>query len=260
MSGTKSTATKAPAISRSPARDHLALVIAVHGIRGHAGGALAQADRIAATRLFGEVRVACLKGTPELGDVVADLAGQDVILAPLLMAEGYTLKAMQKRLEPIESMLGNLSIAAPLGVHPGLADLIIKAAADACRERGWPLAETDLLIAAHGTRRDPNSGKSALDHVEIIRAKKIFAAVQTGFLDQDPTLKEVIAASRACHHVAVGLFIDRGEHGEEDIPVILDQIDPAAIYTGPIGLDSGITELLLKQIETARENSPVPWG
>ncbi|MGI9490266.1 MAG: CbiX/SirB N-terminal domain-containing protein [Geminicoccaceae bacterium] len=247
---------KAPATSRTPAGGNLALVVAVHGIRGQAGGAVAHAKHIASSGRFEDVRVACLKGMPELGDVAVDLAGRDVILAPLLMADGYTLKAMKRRLEPIIPTLRSFTAAAPLGVNPGLAYTIVETAKKACHERDWPLAETDLLIAAHGTRRDPNSGKSAFDHVETIAARKTFATVRTGFLDQSPTLKEVIAARSACH-VVVGLFIDRGEHGEEDIPAILGEAGPDAVYTGPIGVDPGITDLLMAQVDAALTGLPV---
>ncbi len=237
---------KAPATDRASVA--ATLVIAVHGIRGQAGGAVDHAECIARSGRFADVRVACLKGTPALIDVVGDLVRQDVILAPLLMADGYTLKAMRRQLEPIMPTLRSFDIAPPLGVHPKLADLIVEKAKDACRGKGWPFDQTDLFIAAHGTRRDPNSGKSAFDHVVTIRAWNIFAAVRTGFLDQVPTLAEVTAASRACH-VVVGLFIDRGEHGEEDIPEILSKTDPDAIYAGPIGVDPCITDLLIEQAE-----------
>lgn len=206
------------------------------------------ASRVAAGGRFADVRAACLKGRPELGSVVADLVGQDVIVAPLLMADGYTLKAMRRQLDPVSGTLRSLTIAPPLGVHPKLAELIIGTAKDSCCKRGWPLNQTDLLIAAHGTRRDPNSGRSAFDHVGTIRAQNTFAAVRTGFLDQNPSLADVIAASRARHHVAVGLFIDGGEHGEEDIPEILNHVDPETVYTGPIGADASVTDLLLDQI------------
>ncbi len=239
---------KAPATDRTPIRDHLALVIAVHGIRGQAGCAVDHAKRLAGSGRFADPRVACLKGTPSLPEVFADLAGRDVVLAPLLMADGYTLKAMRRVLEPIAPTLRSLTIAPPLGLHPGLADLMIETAKSACRRQGWPPADTDLLIAAHGTRRDPNSGRSAFDHVETIRAENLFAAVRTGFLDQDPKLADVAAASRACH-VVVGLFIDRGEHGEEDIPAILGETNPEAVYTGPIGADARVGDLLLDQVE-----------
>ncbi|NJO37719.1 MAG: hypothetical protein HC871_08985, partial [Rhizobiales bacterium] len=212
--------------------------------------------RLAVCGRFADVRVACLKGTPSLDEVFADLAGRDVILAPLLMADGYTLKAMRRKLEPIAPTLRSLAVAPPLGLHPGLADLIVETAADACHISGWPLADTDLLIAAHGTRRDPNSGSTAFDHVEAIHRRKIFAAVRTGFLDQTPTLAEVTAAGRARHHIAVGLFIDRGEHGEEDIPEILAGTDPDAIYTGPVGTDPRTTALLLDQIDRVLAEAP----
>lgn len=255
MSGTRSIGTKAPATDRASVT--ATLVIAVHGIRGQAGGAVDHAERIAAHGRFGDVRVACLKGTPELAEVVADLAGRDVILAPLLMADGYTLKAMRRRLAALEPLLRSLFVTAPLGLHPDLADVVIETATEACRARGWPRADTELLIAAHGTRRDPNSGKSAFDHVRTIRDRSIFAAVRTGFLDQDPTLGDVIAASRARHHVALGLFIDRGEHGEEDIPAILDKVDPAAVYTGPIGVDPRVADLLLAQVDQALADTSI---
>ena len=241
---------KAPATDRTSVS--ATLVIAVHGIRGQAGCAVELAARIADSGRFSAVRVACLKGRPELGNVVADLAGQDVIVAPLLMADGYTLKAMRRKFDPIAPALKSLTVAPPLGIHPELADLIVDKAKNACRKKGWRHDQTDFLIAAHGTRRDPNSGKSAFDHVETIRAQNTFATVRTGFLDQDPTLKDVIAERRAYHHVVVGLFIDRGEHGEEDIPGILSEADPEAVYTGPIGADPGIAGLLLDQIERSR--------
>ena len=55
----------------------------------------------------------------------------------------------------------------------------------------------------------------------------------------------------------VGLFIDRGEHGEEDIPDILEKTDPEATYTGPIGTDPHVTALLLEQIEAVLAGSSV---
>lgn len=252
MSGTRSAVTKAPATNRTLVS--ATLVIAVHGIRGQAGCAIDHAKRIASSGQFGDVRVACLKGMPSLEEVFADLDGHDVILAPMLMADGYTLKAIRRQLAPFKPMLSSLVVASPLGLHPPLADLIVETAAEACRSQNWRVADTNLLIAAHGTRRDPKSDKSAYDHVETIRAQNMFAAVRTGFLDQAPLLTDVIAASRA-RQVVVGLFIDRGEHGEEDIPAVLAEADSEAIYTGPIGADPEITDLLLDQIAMAPETT-----
>ena len=156
MSGTRFLAMKAPATDRTSVS--ATLVIAVHGIRGRAGGAVDHAERIAARcGRFVDVRVACLKGTPELGEVVADLAGRDVILAPLVMAEGYTLKAMKRQLEPIVPTLRSFTTAAPLGVHPSLADRIVETAKKACREN-------KLAASRHGSpdRRPRHPPRSQL--------------------------------------------------------------------------------------------------
>ncbi len=237
---------KAPATSaggRAPT-----LVIVVHGIRGHAGVALEHARRIAAGGRFDEVRVACQKGAPDLADVIAGLGGRHVVLAPLLMAKGYTFKAMLERLAPLRRRLASLAVAEPLGVHRGVPCLITTIACRVCAVQRWSPAETGLIVAAHGTRRDPGSGQGTWGHVAQIKKRSRFESVEAGFLDQTPSLSEAIAASAARHHVAVGLFVDRGEHGEEDIPRILQRVDPEAAYSGPIGVDPAMGALLLDQV------------
>jgi sirohydrochlorin ferrochelatase len=59
----------------------------------------------------------------------------------------------------------------------------------------------------------------------------------------------------ARHCVAVGLFVDAGEHGEEDIPALLAPAGERAVYAGPIGPDPLITELILDQAYAALEAS-----
>jgi sirohydrochlorin ferrochelatase len=51
--------------------------------------------------------------------------------------------------------------------------------------------------------------------------------------------------------VVVGLFVDAGEHGEEDIPGLLAPASVRAAYAGPIGPDPLITELILDQAQAA---------
>ena len=47
--------------------------------------------------------------------------------------------------------------------------------------------------------------------------------------------------------VVVGLFVDAGEHGEEDIPALLAPAGERAVYAARIGPDPLVTELLLDQ-------------
>jgi len=75
--------------------------------------------------------------------------------------------------------------------------------------------------------------------------------VASAFLDEPPHVAEALAAVRARQSVAVGLFMDAGEHGEEDIPALLAPAGGRAAYAGPIGIDPLVTELILEQAKGA---------
>jgi sirohydrochlorin ferrochelatase len=79
----------------------------------------------------------------------------------------------------------------------------------------------------------------------------VFAEVAVGFLDEHPGVREALDALGAAHCVAVGLFVDAGEHGEEDIPALLAPAGARAVYTGPIGSDPAIAELILDHVHAA---------
>ena len=54
---------------------------------------------------------------------------------------------------------------------------------------------------------------------------------------------------RAERCVAIGLFVDAGEHGEEDVPALLGD---RAAYAGPMGPDPLVTDLIsLDQVHAA---------
>jgi sirohydrochlorin cobaltochelatase len=244
-----------------------ALVLCAHGVRGGAGAAEEHAALIRRRRIFAEVRACALRGRPGLAETLAALrAGappvpSPIYLAPLLMAEGYTLRAMLRRLgdgapAPGPAAGRGLLLCPPVGTHPRLAVAMAAKALVACRARSWPPEETALLIVGHGTRRDPNSGATARRHARWIGAGGAFAEVAVAFLDEPPAVPEALAGLTAPRCVAVGLFVDRGEHGEEDIPRLLasaagDGWRGAAAYAGPIGPDPLVADLILDRVRAA---------
>jgi sirohydrochlorin cobaltochelatase len=236
---------------RAPATERrlgdAALVLCAHGIRGGAGCAAEHAGRIAARGLFTQVHACALKGTPGLSEILAAVSAREIVFAPLLMAEGYTLQAMLGKLEGATDRASRVTVCRPIGVHPRLAEMIATRARALCATRGWPPGDTALLIVGHGTDRHPDSGATARRHAAQIAARRIFAEVVTGFLDERPLVPEALAALSAPHCVAVGLFVDAGEHGEEDIPALLAPAGERADYAGPIGPDPLVTELILDQ-------------
>ena len=246
-------APKAPATERRPG--DAALVLCAHGIRGGVGAAAAHAGRIAARGRFAEVHACALRGRPGLVEVLSAVRTPEIVFAPLLMAEGYTLRAMLAMLDHRTSHAARLTVCRPIGVHPHLADMIAAKALAMCATRCRRPAETALRIVAHGTARHPDSGATARRHAAQITARRTFAEVAVGFLDEQPRVPAALAALGAPHCVAVGLFVDAGEHGEEDVPALLAPAGERAVYAGPLGPDPLITELILDQVQAALEAS-----
>ena len=229
-----------------------ALVLCAHGIRGGPGVAMEHAASIAQQALFAEVHACAHKGEPELLDVLTRVKAPVVYLAPLLMAEGFTLRAMLTRLSSFSGCASSeLRLCRPVGGHPQLAALLATKAKTLAWQQGWHLQDTALLITGHGTTRHAQASASARRHAVEIAASGAFGEVVTAFLDEPPTLPEAIARLRAPRSVAVGLFVDRGEHGDEDVPRLLAAAGGSAVYTGPIGGDPAIAGLVLDQVRAA---------
>jgi sirohydrochlorin cobaltochelatase len=255
MIGTGSSvmAEEAPAPGRR--LENAALVLCAHGIRGGVGAAAEHARRIAGRGLLAEVRACALKGAPGLTEAVAAIRAPEMVFTPLLMAEGYTLHAMQRKLRAAANPSTRLILCRPVGSHPRLADALTAKALSFCAGKAWRPADTALLIVGHGTERHPDSGGTALYHAGQIAAQDIFAEVAVGFLDEPPHVSEALKRLRAERWVAIGLFVDAGEHGEEDVPALLAPAGDRAAYAGPIGPDPLVTDLILDQVEVALEGT-----
>ncbi len=240
-------ATRAPATE--PCREDVALVLCAHGIRGAVGAAAEHARRIRALGRFGEVHACALKGWPGPVETITTVRGPTVVVAPLLMAEGYTLAAVRRRLEGAAPPGLHCLVSPPVGAHPRLADMISTKALAECAARAWRLAESALLVVGHGTERHRGSGATARRHAARIAGQHRFAEVGVAFLDEPPRVPDALDALSVPRCVAVGLFVDAGEHGEEDIPALLAPAGERAAYAGPIGPDPLISDLILDQVE-----------
>lgn len=226
-----------------------ALVLCAHGIRGGPGSAVAHARAIERHGLFAEIYACAHKGRPGLIETLERVNSPTIYLLPLLMAEAYTLRAMLRKLETTPALYGRLRVCRPLGAHPRFAEVIARRAETTCAERGLNPADTALVIAGHGTLRDARSGATARAHAAAIERSGAFAEVAVTFLDEPPNIHETIPGLRSRHCVVVGLFVDRGEHGEEDIPELLAPF--GAAYAGPVGLEPAVADLILDQIREA---------
>ena len=72
--------------------------------------------------------------------------------------------------------------------------------------------------------------------------------MSVGFLEQEPSVHEALDAAQGRTRMAVGLFADRGPHGEADVLARLGGARGRTAYAGPIGGDPAMARIVLDQV------------
>ncbi len=220
-----------------------ALVLCAHGARGVAGAAARHAGVLRRRRLFAAVEACALYGAPRLEIVLAAMAPGPLTVLPFMMAEGYTLRALEERLRTSRP---DARLASALGAHEGLADLLVARALKGLRAHGQNPAEAALLLVGHGTARHPDSAATAKRHAATIAGRRLFAEVGVAFLDEPPSVAEAVSRLEAPFVAAVGFLTDAGQHGAGDVARLLAETGRAGVYFGPIGPDPALLPLIVE--------------
>jgi sirohydrochlorin ferrochelatase len=108
------------------------------------------------------------------------------------------------------------------------------------------MSRTALLLIGHGTPRHRGSADATRDQARRL-AGSGFAAVAAAFLEEPPLPACAIAALPGEQAVAVGLFLDNGPHGDEDVRDALAPVGRPVACTGAIGADPALVPLILDQ-------------
>jgi sirohydrochlorin cobaltochelatase len=249
MSSTRSIAPKAPVTNG--ARSDAALLICAHGVHGGPGVAAVHAETLRRRGVAAEVAACCLKGHPTPGEALAALRAPTVFVLPFLMADGYAARTLlPSALATAPGGADRIRLCPPIGADPRLADAIAEHAMRSCRERGWRPADTALIIAGHGTPRCPTSDRTAHAHAHTIGKRGPFAEVAVAFLEGSARLPDLLPRFSGRKAVVVGLFADRGVHGEEDLRRLLHSCHEMT-YAGPLGVGDGIADIMMGQFSDA---------
>jgi sirohydrochlorin cobaltochelatase len=193
-------------------------------------------------------RAACLRGEPSLETVLDGCGGQPIVVLPLLMAEGYILDWLKRRLDAYAA--ADTLLLPPVGADAGLAPILHRMAREEAQMAGWRLAETTLLLIGHGTPRHPASGRTLEAQAVRLRAAGGLAAVESAYLEQEPRLEERARALSGRPVVACGFFVDAGPHGRGDVEAILAGF-PSIRYAGVVGERPQIVQLLARIAQPA---------
>jgi sirohydrochlorin cobaltochelatase len=222
----------------------IALVLCSHGIAGRPGAAADHAQRLRKRGLFAEVAAACINGAPDIAHIVDQMSAPRIVLVPFLMAAGRTSGSVLPARIEFCRRRGDVVLAEPVGTEPAVANLIVAAAHETAACHEWADEKTLVVLVAHGTIRDPQSGAAARDHAARIAATGRFAAVAAGYLDEPPSVGDLLAARDAPFAVGIGLFADAGPHGAGDAAAPFGT-DFASAYAGPVGPLPAMTEIVL---------------
>ncbi len=210
MSGTRSPSPKAPATE--------ALIVA-HG-QPSAPAPAEAALRTLASAVAGllpqwRVRSATMAAP---GRLEGELAGaREPLVFPLFMSDGwFTQTALRARLKG-----GPGRVLAPLGLDPSLPAFAARQLDAFARSRGWAQAETEVLIAAHGSGSGrSNPSRCAYRFADALSLLAPWSRVRVGFLEEEPGLPAV-AAECATKTICLPFFAADGFHVSRDVPAAL---------------------------------------
>jgi sirohydrochlorin ferrochelatase len=231
------------------ARAEIAAVLASHGDRAGSDPnriLLFHADAVRNLTGLSIVAAGVLKGEPALEEALefARRSGaNEIVVYPLFMAGGYfTGKVLPERIR-VAGLEPQCRILQPLGLDPGLADVLRHDALEAARLAGFEPEASRLLIVGHGSKYGPASAEATRDVAGKLAAAGGFRVVETAFLEEAPLLSDALRSDRS-PAVVSGFFFGDGMHAGEDVPAAIRETNANAVYAGPLGRSVGVSRLI----------------
>jgi sirohydrochlorin cobaltochelatase len=212
-------------------KDKTALLIVAHGSTVNPDSSaptLAHAAEIRRRKIFAEVECAFWKEEPSLRDALFLFEPEvirNVCVVPNFISEGYFTQTVVPRELELDGPKtkrpdGQIwNYCEPVGNHPMMTELLLKGAREVAPE--IDLAETSLLIVAHGTDLNENSAVAAKREAERIRALGIYAAVLNVYMEEPPLVSNWRKLTKTRNVVVVPFFISDGLHSYVDIPRLI---------------------------------------
>jgi uroporphyrin-III C-methyltransferase len=249
-----------------------ALVLAAHGSRRDpAANALVRrlAESLRARRLYDEVAVAFHQGEPAFAGVLDELTADQATVVPFFTSAGYYADVVlpEALARNVRFALVRHRITPPVGSHAGVAPLVARRVTERLREAQLERESVTLVLVGHGTPRHAGSRVATERLAETLRRRRAAATVEAAFLDDDPSLKQVLAALRSPAVLIVPFLIGGGAHVALDIPRRLglspeNRSGPDTRLDGrrllvddAIGTYPGLDEIVL---DLARRHAPPP--
>jgi sirohydrochlorin cobaltochelatase len=110
-----------------------------------------------------------------------------------------------------------------------------------------------LIVAAHGSHRNPDSATPTYAHADAIRARGVFDQVREAFWKEAPSFRSVLRTVDADEAYVVPLFVSEGYFVDRVLPrefglgvadVAGTEAEPRLTYTDPVGTHPRTTDVI----------------
>ena len=181
-----------------------------------------------------------------------NIATADTLIYPMFMASGWFTRSELPRRLALAGAEG-ARVLEPFGSHPGLPALCLHLITDAAAGQGWALADTDLLIAAHGSGRSRAPSTAARAMAD--RLAPHVATTHCGFIEEAPFISDA-ARNLPARTICLPLFATNADHVTEDLPKALTDAGFQGITLPPVGLADAVPALIAESIRAALNERP----
>ncbi|TQV78520.1 sirohydrochlorin chelatase [Denitrobaculum tricleocarpae] len=177
------------------------------------------------------------------------MSRRHLLIYPFFMSDGWFVRTeLPRRLRAGGQR--SFEVLTPFGHNCGIPALCEAAIKTAAKSAGDLAADTNVLLAAHGSRSVPQQRRLIERTAGILAASNSFRGVHVGFLEELPSVGE--AARLAGAGVCLPLFVGRAGHVEIDLPRALAAASWSGTLLDPLGTWPEIPDLIATSLLQSR--------
>ena len=124
-----------------------------------------------------------------------------------------------------------------------------------------------LVLAGHGSHRNPESARPVYDHAARLRDRGAFEEVREAFWKEEPSLRNVLRTVESDEVVVVPLFMAAGYFSEQVLPRELRltddwrlDVEKTVRYADPVGTHDAMTDVVVERAESVLDVVPADAG
>ena len=175
------------------------------------------------------------------GALAAAVAGRGPgVVYPMFMAGGW-FPTVELPRRMAEAGAEGWRFLPPFGLDAGVQALAVQMAQEAAAKGGQGLADTPVLLAAHGSFRSPAPAEVARRLAERL-AREGFVRVEACFIDEAPRIAD--AQGFGPKAICLPFFAAEGGHVTDDLPAALAHAGFAGRVLPTLGLDPRVPGLI----------------